>query len=128
MQHLGPADFVVIGAFAVAFLGLLTWVITYAVSSRGDWRLTREGRHLMTFRASLVLLMAIGTINSVWTSYPGRDVIRCVVMPLFAVSVLDGLRILLLAQREGRIQRLARLQGGAHRVMQLDRTTEVDSS
>jgi len=107
MQHLDAADYVVIGAFAVAFIGLLTWVVTYAVSTRGDWLRTREGRHLMSFRTSLVLFMALAIVNNVWQHYPGRDVARCIIVPLFAASVIDGLRVLRIAQREGYTRRHA---------------------
>lgn len=99
MQHLDIADYVVIGAFGIAFFGLLAWVFTYAWSTRGDWRLTREGRHMMVFRTSLVLFMAMGVANNIWLNYPGRDVVRCIVVPLFACSVVDGVRVLVLAQR-----------------------------
>jgi hypothetical protein len=100
MQHLDAADYVVISAFAVAFIGLLVWVITYATWTRGDWRRTREGRHMMAFRTSLVLFMALGVTDNIWSHYPGRDVLRCIVVPLFAASVLDGLRVLVSAQLE----------------------------
>lgn len=109
MQHLNAADYLVIGAFAIAFFGLLAWVITYAVSTRGDWRLTREGRHLMAFRASLVLFMGMGVTNSIWMSYPGRDMVRVFVVTLFACSVLDGLRVLYIAQASRRKDTLHRL-------------------
>lgn len=99
MQHLDMADWVVIGSFIIAFFGLFAWVILYAVSTRGDWRLTREGRHLMVFRGSLVLFMAMAVVNNVWHTYPGRDEVRVSVVALFACSVLDGLRVLRLAQR-----------------------------
>lgn len=101
-MHLHVADYFVIGAFAIAFFGLLAWVIIYAVSTRGDWRRTREGRHLMAFRTSLVLFMAMGVVNNVWDDYPGRDVARIAVVTMFACSVLDGLRVLRLAQTERR--------------------------
>lgn len=105
MQHLDVADYLVIGAFAIAFFSLLAWVMIYAFSTRGDWRLTREGRHLMAFRTSLVLFMAMGVANNIWTIYPGRDEVRVTVVSMFAVSVVDGLRVLIIAQRIRRHQR-----------------------
>jgi heme exporter protein D len=118
MQHLHSADYLVIGAFTVALLGLLSWVIIYAWSTRGDWRLTREGRHLMAFRTSLSAFMAMGIANNVWQHYPGRDAIRVAIVTLFAASVVDGLRVLLLAQRERRRDRLVKLRA----------PTQVDST
>src|ERR1700745_2166603 len=106
MQHLDAADYLVIGAFAIAFFGLLAWVVLYAVSTRGDWRLTREGRHLMAFRASLVVFMGMGVANNIWPVYPGRDAVRISIVTLFACSVLDGLRVLRIAQT-GRRERAA---------------------
>lgn len=99
MQHLDTADYVVIGAFGIAFFGLLTWVGIYAWSTRGDWRHTREGRHLMAFRSTLVAFMAMGVTNNIWPVYPGRDAVRIAVVTAFAAAVLDGLRVLILAQR-----------------------------
>lgn len=128
MQHLDAADYVVISAFGIAFIGLVLWVVTYAVSTRGDWRRTPEGRHLMAFRGSLVLFMAMGVINSIWSHYPGRDLARVTVVPLFALSVLDGLRILRAAQLEGRARRIAQLHSGVHGGVQSGRTAKVDSS
>lgn len=115
-MHLDLADYLVIGAFVIALVGLVSWVVTYAVTTRGDWRLTREGRHLMAFRTSLALFMAMGIANNVWLSYPGRDLIRVTIVSLFAVSVLDGLRVLLIAQAHRRGQRRV------HRVVQLHTT------
>lgn len=107
MDHLTSADYLVIGAFGVAFVGLAAWVITYAVSTRGDWMRTREGRHLMTFRASLLAFMAMGALNNIFPAYPGRDAVRVGVVGSFAVSVMYGLHVLLVAQREGRARRAA---------------------
>lgn len=115
MQHLDAADYVVIGAFFIAFFALLAWVVIYAVTTRGDWRLTREGRHLMAFRGSLVLFMAMGVVNGLWTSYPCRDIVRVAVVSMFAVSVLDGVRVLILAQtarRKASMDRIVQLHAG----------------
>lgn len=116
-QHLDVADWIVVGAFFVALLGLIAWVISYAVWTHGDWRHSREGRHLMTFRSTLAVFMAMGVTNSIWTSYPGRDIVRSIVVPAFALAVLQGFRTLYLAQREGReLRRLARLEGRLYSV------------
>lgn len=112
MQHPDAADFIVIGAFAIAFLGLAAWVVLYAIWTRGDWRLTREGRHLMAFRASLVLFMGMAVVNNIWPAYPGRDEVRLSVVTLFACSVLDGLRVLWLAQGDRRQRARHRIAGG----------------
>lgn len=111
MQHLDSADYAVIGAFATAFIGLLVWVVTYATMTRGDWRLTREGRHLMAFRGSLLAFMALAVVNNIWTIYPGRDAVRVVVSATFAISVLDGVRVLVLAQVARRERVTDRLAG-----------------
>ena len=111
MQHLTAADYLVIGAFAIASLGLLAWVTIYAWTTRGDWMLTREGRHLMTFRSSLLLFMISGVANNLWRSYPGRDEIRVAVVSLFALSVLDAIRVLVIAQASRRERAVDRLAG-----------------
>jgi hypothetical protein len=108
MEHLNVADYVVIGEFGIAFFALLTWVVTYAVLTRGNWRRTPEGRHLMAFRSSLVAFMAMGALNNVVLHYPGRDFVRIAVIGAFALSVMDGLRVLVLAQRQpDSVQQLA---------------------
>lgn len=102
MQHLGVADWIVIAGFFTALLGLIAWVVFYAVWTHGDWRRTREGRHLMTFRSTLAVFMAMGVVNNLVTSYPGRDIVRSIVVTSFALAVIQGFRTLVLAQREGR--------------------------
>jgi hypothetical protein len=98
VTHLDVADYIVIVEFAVAVLGLLYFVIRYAVSTGGDWVRTAEGRHLMTFRGSLAAWAILGVINNFWLSYPGRDAIRVVIVGLFSLATLHGDALLERAQ------------------------------
>jgi hypothetical protein len=93
------ADWIVAGGAAVAFVGLVYFVVRYAVSTEGDWRLTPAGRHLMFFRGSLAAFMAMVAIHNLATDYPGRDVVRVIVVCAFALATLQGDRLLEKAQK-----------------------------
>ena len=107
MTHLSAADYVVIGEFAVALLGLFYFVIRYAISTEGEWSNSPEGRHLMFFRGSLAAFMVMAIVHSIWRDYPGRDAVRVVVVGTFALAVLHGDMLMERAQRARR--RLLRL-------------------
>jgi len=119
MRQLNWADWEVTGAFALAFFGLLTWVIGYAWSTGGEWARTAIGRDQMWLRVSLVVFMAMAVPNSIWAHYPGRDEIRVVVVTTFAMAVVNGCRVLLRAQ-------LARLQRRRDSLVQANVGGQVD--
>jgi hypothetical protein len=98
VNKLDTADYVVIGEFCIALLGLLYFVVRYAVSTGGDWLRTAEGRHLMFFRGSLAAWAILGVINNFWLAYPGRDAVRIVIVGLFSLATLHGDALLERAQ------------------------------
>ncbi|KXK63341.1 hypothetical protein AWW66_03240 [Micromonospora rosaria] len=57
-----------IGALACAY-----FVLTYQVTTGGDWRRSAAGRHLMQFTACLGILMGLIVAARLWPDYPGRD-------------------------------------------------------
>jgi hypothetical protein len=108
MTHLDVADWIVIVEFAVAFFGLLYFVIRYALSTESDWRKSAAGRHMMLFRSSLCAFMAMGAAHNFLTEYPGRDFVRITVIGVFAASVIQGDRLLTRAQNDHRAAMAAR--------------------
>ena len=102
------ADWVVAGMAAVAFGGLVYFVVRYAVSTEGDWRKTAAGRHLMFFRGSLAVFMAMVAVHNFVEDYPGRDAVRIVVVGAFALATLQGDRLLESAQRAHKARLAAR--------------------
>lgn len=93
------ADWIVAGESTVAFGGLVYFVVRYAVSTGGDWRRTPAGRHLMFFRASLAVFMAMAAAHNFVPAYPGRDAVRVLVIGAFTLATLQGDRLLEVSQR-----------------------------
>lgn len=50
--------------------------IAYQVLTRGAWRKTLMGRHIMCFSAMLAALLLHATVVALWSHYPGREVVR----------------------------------------------------
>lgn len=96
------ADKIAVGLYGVAFLALAFFVIVYIASSRGRALRTPEGRHMVHFRGSLVVWMALGVVNNLVGDYPGRDWIRDAVVASFMLAAIDGGRIMMRAQRRNR--------------------------
>lgn len=109
MRHLNVADYIVVGEFATALLGLVYFCVRYAISTGGDWLRTAEGRHLMFFRGSLAVFMAMGAANSLIPDYRGRDAVRVIVVGVFALATIHGDALLERAQaaRRRRMRRAA---------------------
>lgn len=104
MNHVGVADWIVVGEFAIAVGGLVAFVGGYVASSRGGWRFTAEGRHMVNFRGSLAVFMLMGLLHNLFQSYPGRDAVRVAVIGWFALAVLQGCHLLYRAQRRRRLE------------------------
>jgi hypothetical protein len=107
VEHVGIADWVVAGEFFVALLALIYFVVGYIASSRGRAFRSPEGRHLLSFRGSLAVFMAIGVINNLSHDYPGRDALRIVVIGWFALSAIQGVTLMTRAQNARRRARQA---------------------
>jgi hypothetical protein len=108
VNRLSAADLIVIVEFFVALLGLLYFVIRYAVSTEGGWRRTAEGRHLMFFRGSLAAWALMGVVHNLVPDYPGKDAVRVTVVGLFALATVHGDALLERAQAARRRRDRAR--------------------
>lgn len=102
MSLVNVADWLVVAEFSVALLGLIVFVVGYVGSSHGQWARSPEGRHLVNFRSSLAVFMTMAIANNLWPNYPGRDVLRVLVIGWFAGAVLQGTALMLRAQAERR--------------------------
>jgi hypothetical protein len=79
--------------FVALFLVWTTFTISYHVVSRGAWRKTPTGRHLMSMGASLSVIGAQIIANLFLGEYPGRFAVGIV---LYGSLVLVGVRQLFL--------------------------------
>lgn len=105
--HVSAADWIVAGEFLVFLLGLTAFVVYYTVSSRGEWRRSAEGRHMVLFSASLVAFGVMGIVHNLVEAYPGRDVVRVAVVGSAALGGLHRAVLVVRAQRENRRRREA---------------------
>ena len=67
---------------AVIFTALaaLTFVVSYAWTTRGAWRDTMIGLNVMAFMSFILLVSLLGVTAIIWgTNWPYRDAIRTVV-------------------------------------------------
>lgn len=109
MGHVSVADWVVAVEFMVALLALIYFVIGYIASSAGRALKTPEGRHLVNFRGSLAVFMAMGAVHNLVDDYPGRDAVRIIVIGWFVVATLQGNLLMTRAQWRLRLLRRDRM-------------------
>lgn len=90
-----------IGTVLALLGGVASWyfVAAYWWSTRGDWRRTAAGRHIMLITANLGLLMSLIVAARVWPDYPGRQAITAAAFAALVAQI--GWRIVLMhrAQR-----------------------------
>lgn len=99
------ADMIAVGEYAIAFLALVVFVVGYVASTRGRALRTPEGRHMLHFRGSLALWMALGVVNNLAGDYPGRDWIRNAIIGSFMLAALGGDLLMIRAQLARRLAR-----------------------
>lgn len=64
-------------AIIVTALGALVFVCSYAWTTRGAWRASVMGRHVMTFMAAILVVCLLAVAGIVWgTDWPFRNAIR----------------------------------------------------
>lgn len=90
------------GEFAVALVALIYFVIGYVASSRGRALRSPEGRHMLNFRGSLAVFMAMGLVHNLVADYALRDAVRVAVIGWFAYAAVAGDVQMTRAQRERR--------------------------
>lgn len=105
MGNVNAADWIVIGEFALAMVALVVFVLFYAVSSHGQAVRSPEGRHLLNFRAALIVWMAMGIVHNLITAYPGRDAVRIAVIGWAAFAAVEGTYLMVRAQLARRRER-----------------------
>jgi hypothetical protein len=58
-------------------LGALVFVVSYAWQTRGAWRDSIMGKHVMTFMAAILLVCLLAVAGVIWgTDWPYRNAIR----------------------------------------------------
>ena len=102
MAHVSFASWVVIGEFVVAFVALVVFVLFYTLSSHGRALKSPEGRHMINFRSSLAAWMVMGVVHNLVPDYPGRDLVRVLVIGWAAVAASEGTYLVIRAQRDRR--------------------------
>ncbi|UGT65341.1 hypothetical protein LTT66_18395 [Nocardia gipuzkoensis] len=85
----------------LAAIALLGWIFVLTYGVRSHWRATAAGRGVMRLMLCLTLICTQGmaTILSDY-SYPGRDIIRPLLLLGVALAILDLLLTLVRIQRE----------------------------
>lgn len=106
MGQLGLLDASIIAAVFAAALGATLFCVRFAVTTRGAWRRTPLGRHLMFFTAAVAVAELLSVVRVLFGDWPYR---RAVLLVLFtAVAALSWQRWALL-ERE---QRGTPMEGG----------------
>jgi len=90
---------------AVGALACFYFVAAYQWETRGSWRKTAGGKHVMGFTAVLGAFFGLVFAARVWPSYPGRDWISLVVFAAAVWQVLWRNVLLYVAQHPQRQSR-----------------------
>lgn len=86
-------------ALVLLAIGTTFFPIYYQYSSRGDWRLTPMGRHLMGYTASAALLADAGIVRVYLPDLFGQELIRTLALGLAVLFVWQRNYIAVKAQR-----------------------------
>lgn len=101
------ADWIVVGEFLLALASLIVFTVGYISSTRGQALRSPEGRDMLNFRGSLATFMIMAIVHAFIHEYPGRDLVRILVIGWFALAAVQGSLLLYRAQRDHRRQRSA---------------------
>ncbi|AHH16601.1 putative membrane protein [Nocardia nova SH22a] len=95
-----------VGNSILAALAVVSWLFVAVYGLRSQWRATASGRAIMRLVMCIGLICTQG-ITAVLTDfgYPGRDIIRPLLLLGVAVAVLDLLITLVRIQRQERTPR-----------------------
>lgn len=107
MGHVNAADWIVAAEFLLFLAALTVFVVYYTVSSRGQWRRSAEGRHMVQFRSALVVFGVMGVVHAIVPAYPGRDIVRVAVVGAITLGAVRGAVLVIRAQRASRRARNA---------------------
>jgi hypothetical protein len=87
--------------YLTVLIPFLAFVILYA--TRSSWRLTRAGQGVMIISGTLTLLLLQTELNLMFGEWPGRDIVRVIVLLGGFVGGWYQLVTLLRAQRDDRL-------------------------
>lgn len=93
------------GLLVVTTLLALACPVAYQVTTRGTWRRSDVGRHLMAFMASMAAVLALSSVRFVLVTVAGRDDpawfvwIRLIVFVSVPIVLAGRLSIILDARR-----------------------------
>lgn len=95
-----------IGNAILVLLASLSWVFVVVYGLRSSWRATPSGRAVMVLVTCIGAICTQGAV-AIFTdyTYPGRDIIRPLLLLGVAVAVLDLLITLVRIQRQERTPR-----------------------
>ncbi len=75
-------------AVLLTALGALVFVCSYGWTTRGAWRTTIMGKHVMTFMSAILLVSCLAVAGIVWgTDWPHRNAIRTGAWGLIAACI-----------------------------------------
>jgi hypothetical protein len=86
-------------AVMATFLGCLVFVIAYAWSTRGRWRTTIMGKHIMIFMVVILTVTSLAVMSIIFgTVWPHRDLIRTLAWGSIATVIWWRVLLLFRAQ------------------------------
>jgi hypothetical protein len=75
-------------AIMLTALGALVFVVSYAWTTRGAWRHSVMGKHVMTFMSAILAVSILAVIGVVWgTDWPHRNAIRTAAWGLIGACI-----------------------------------------
>lgn len=93
-------------AIIATFAGALVFVVSYAWSTRGGWRRTVMGKHVMTFMSAILAVSMLAVAGVVWgTDWPYRDAIRTAAWGSIAAVIWHRVWLLYRVQHQDRADR-----------------------
>lgn len=92
---------------ATGLAGCLTFVVAYAIRSRGAWMGQEAGRFLMAVYANLGALLALVLANQLFGDWPGRRPLTVALFVAYCFEAWWPLRLLTKAQEAARERRAA---------------------
>ncbi len=87
-------------ALVLLAIGATGYPIYYHLATRGDWRRSAMGRHLMGYTATAALLADAGIVRVFFSGLPGQELIRVGAIVLAVFFVWQRWYITVRAQRQ----------------------------
>ena len=98
MGRLGPLDLAIVLAVLAAAAGATAFCVRFQVLTRGAWKRTPLGRHLMFFTGAVAVAELLSVARGLFGEWPYRRVVLLVVFGVFAA--LSWQRWLLLEREQ----------------------------